>query len=377
MILIILDSVGIGAAADAAFFGDEGANTLQHIYQMTGLRLPHLEALGLDHLLKLDSENNKSQGLFAHLSPESHGKDTVAGHWEMMGIILNTPLPVYPQGFPNDIIFAFTKAIGRGVLGNMPASGTKIIKQLGQAHIQSGKPIVYTSSDSVFQIAAHEDIIPVHELYRYCEIARAILQGPHGVGRVIARPFIGDYPNFKRTDRRKDYALEPTGETVLDRLVHYGIPVHAIGKISDIFANRGISSSVHTSSNRDGCKHIIQALHEQAEGLIFSNLVDFDMLYGHRRDVVGYAQALKDFDKFLPKLLSQLKPSDCLMITADHGNDPTFKGSDHTREDVPLLVYAPALGAGDLGKETFSSIGATILTNFGLRPLIGKPLFKI
>lgn len=375
IILIILDSVGMGAASDAAIFGDEGANTLGHIYQATDLHLPNMEALGLAPLLNIKTPASDNTGLFARLNPQSSGKDTVSGHWEMMGIVLDAPLPVYPEGFPDEIIASFSEMIGRGILGNIPASGTEIIKRLGLEHMKTGKPIVYTSSDSVFQIAAHEAVIPVQELYRYCGIARQLLMKPHGVGRVIARPFIGEYPHFKRTDRRRDYALAPIRETVLDRLVKAHVPVHAIGKISDIFAHRGISTSVHTKSNQDGCCKILEAVQQPSHGLIFSNLVDFDMHYGHRRDVLGYAQALQQFDQFLPKLMAQLTPTDCLMITADHGNDPTFKGTDHTREDTPLLIFAPSKGAGDLGSHPFSSIGATILKNFDLNPIIGESLF--
>ncbi len=373
VLLIILDSVGLRAASDAALFGDTGASTLGHVYQETKIRLPNLERLGLGKLLNLDTPLQQ-HAAYAESIPQSAGKDTIAGHWEMMGIKLQQPLPVYPEGFPADLIQEFSSRIGTSVLGNKAASGTEIIKELGQLHLQSGSPIVYTSADSVLQIAAHEEIIPIPRLYSMCEVARELLTGEHAVGRVIARPFVGVYPNFKRTENRKDYALSPPQETVLDRLIANNIEVYAIGKITDIFAGRGISHSVHTADNTDGMQQIARVTRDEMKsGLLFANLVDFDSKYGHRRDVQGFAQALIQFDNWLPSFISQLTTDDLLMITADHGNDPTYKGTDHTRETAPLLIWG-VREKQNLGNTCFSDIGATILSNFGLEIIAGKPL---
>lgn len=371
--LIILDSVGLRASDDAASFGDEGASTLGHIYETTGIRLPNLESLGLGKLLGLNTKVNE-KAAYAEMVPESAGKDTIAGHWEMMGINIEEPLPTYPNGFPADLINKFETKIGRGILGNRPASGTVIIKELGEEHLKTGKPIVYTSADSVMQIAAHEEIIPVNELYKMCEIARELLTGKHAVGRVIARPFIGENSNFTRTKNRKDYALSPPKATVLDKLLKENIGVYAIGKIEDIFAGKGISFSVHTADNNDGMKQILKVANEEMkQGFLFANLVDFDSKYGHRRDVKGYANALIEFDAWLPKFIKQLDNDDLLLITADHGNDPTYKGTDHTRENTPLLVYGVPIQQ-NMGRVHFADVGATIMKNFNLDPIKGEPL---
>jgi len=371
IILIILDSVGLRAASDAALFGDEGASTIGHIYEKTGLRLKNMEQLGLGKLLGLDVPLTKKAG-YAEMIPKSAGKDTIAGHWEMMGILLTEPLPVYPNGFSKDFINEFSLQINNGILGNKTASGTEIIKELGQLHIHSGKPILYTSADSVLQIAAHEDIITVDVLYEYCKIARGILQ--EKVGRIIARPFIGTYPNYKRTENRKDFALNPPQATVLDKLKAANISVYAIGKIEDIFAGKGITRSIHTSNNTEGMQKILQLLEtEMNEGLLFANLVDFDSKYGHRRDAIGFARALAEFDQWLPDLLAELTADDLLLITADHGNDPCYRGTDHTRENTPLLIYGLSKNI-NFGQRGFADIGATILNNFNLTSSFGSAM---
>lgn len=372
IILMVLDSVGIGAAPDAHLFDDTGSDTLGHIIQTAGIKLPNLCRLGLGNIVSALPGTKTPLAAYGIAFPRSAGKDTIAGHWEIMGVILDHALPVYPNGFPDCIIDRFCNAIGRGVLGNVAASGTEIIRRLGREHILTGKPIVYTSSDSVFQLAAHESIIPVEQLYEYCKIARDILQGKHAVGRVIARPFTGKFPHFVRTPRRKDFSLEPPQLTVLDRLYEHGIMVYAVGKIYDIFAGRGISDYVPTSSNSDGIKRTVELLQEVHSGLIFVNLVDFDMKYGHRRDPYGYARALQEFDRSLPKVIENLRPGDCLIITADHGNDPTFCGTDHTREKVPVLVYGQQVTPNDLGQIGLVDIGATVADNFIKNSHIGQ-----
>ena len=341
IVLIVLDSVGVGDAPDAAEYGDAGANTVGHIVERTGLALPNMEKIGFGHIkgtgLKPDPE---ACGAYGRLTEASRGKDTTTGHWEMAGLTLHEPFPTYPDGFPPEVIEAFEKAVGRGTLGNKPASGTSIIQELGEEHLRTGKLIVYTSADSVFQIAANENIVPVEELYDICRKARALLQGKHGVGRVIARPFIGtNAENFTRTARRHDFSMDPSGETMLDVLSAAGFDTLGVGKIEDIFNMKGITQSVHSAGNPACLDSLMDDLHKGFHGLCFVNLVDFDMVCGHRRDVEAYAQCLRDFDNFLPKILDELTENDLLMITADHGCDPTYTGTDHTRERVPILAW--------------------------------------
>jgi len=370
-IVIVLDSVGCGDAPDAADFGDQGANTLASVINGAHPNLLHLRRLGIDRIpgvpaLAGDGEA-APEASWGRLTERSGAKDTMSGHWELMGVISPDSFPLYPDGFPRDVMERFEQAIGRGTLGNVPASGTEIIRDLGEEHRRTGKPIVYTSGDSVFQIAAHEETIPVGELYEMCEIARAQLDGPHRVARVIARPFIGDAPDsFERTPRRRDYALPPPAPTALDILVDAGLRTYGVGKIHDIFAGRGLSDWVKTESNADGIEKTLAAMSAGAGELIFTNLVDFDSKYGHRRDVPGYAAALEAFDLALPLLLDATGERDCLMLTADHGNDPAFKGTDHTRERVPLLVVS-GREPHDLGtRSSYADLGRTVLENFGL-----------
>lgn len=372
-ILIILDSVGVGAQPDAKAYGDEGANTLLNIYRHMKPELPHLEKLGLlevvrstapddEALAALPTSSERIYGAYGRALARAAGKDTTTGHWEIAGAILERPFPTYPEGFPPEIIEPFIEQTGRGVLGNIPASGTEIIETLGQEHMDTGNLIVYTSADSVFQIAAHEDIVPVETLYRYSEIARALLQGEHAVGRVIARPFVGEPGAFERTARRRDFSLEPSEETLLDKVKASGLPVVSVGKIKDIFAGKGVTDALESKSNDMGVTKTLEAMQNTDQGLIFTNLVDFDMKYGHRNDATGYAKALEAFDTRLPEILAALRPDDLLILTADHGVDPYFPGTDHTRESVPVLCYrsgmdqAIALGVLD----TFADVGQTI-----------------
>lgn len=375
IILIILDSLGIGALPDAAQYGDEGANTLEHIIATVGLKAPNLAQLGLCQLSSLPKV--EVTGVWGRMAERSCGKDTTSGHWEIAGLISETPFPTYPQGFPQEIILAFEEAIGRKVLGNRPASGTVIIQELGAEHERTGYPIVYTSADSVFQIAAHEEVIPVEELYEMCRKARALLHGEHAVARVIARPFIGSRGHYARTARRKDFSLPPPKETVLDLLVQNGHQVIGIGKISDIFAHRGVTKTIPTQHNLHGIEITQHAIEEEQASLIFINLNDFDTIYGHRRDPQGYCKAIEEFDRTLPILLKALRKDDLLIITADHGNDPTAPGTDHTREYVPILVYAQNIKAAPLGtRETLADVGATIAENFGLHLKIGRSFLR-
>lgn len=374
IVLIVLDSVGIGALPDAANYGDEGANTLGHIAKAVGgLNLPHLEELGLGKIGKIKglSSDIKAGGVYGRMAEASAGKDTTTGHWELAGIILKEPFPTYPDGFPDEVIEAFQKAINREVLGNKPASGTEIIEELGEEHIKTAKPIVYTSADSVFQIAAHEEVIPVESLYDMCKKARKILTGKHAVGRVIARPFIGEPGSFTRTERREDFSLEPPGETMLDKIKQAGKPVLAVGKIVDIFAGKGITRYNHTVDNMDSVDATLDYIQLEQEGLIFTNLVEFDMVYGHRRDPEGYARALKEFDQRLPELIAKMDKDDLLVITADHGCDPTYKGTDHTREYVPLLLYGERIKKDyDLNtRGTYADLAATITELLGTEPV--------
>ncbi len=368
--LIVLDSVGIGAMDDAAEFGDAGTNTLRSASKGSCFHMPNMAQMGLFNIDGVDWINGVSEpsALYGRMKEASRGKDTTIGHWEISGLISKEPLPIYPNGFPEEIIREFSDVTGRGVLCNRPYSGTEVIKDYGDEHVKTGKLIVYTSADSVFQIAAHEDIVPVEELYEYCRKARALLCGKHSVGRVIARPFIGSDGNYQRTSGRHDFSLPPTGETMLDVLKNAGKEVIGVGKIKDIFAGRGITSYVYTKGNADGIERTLAYLDQDFEGLCFINLVDYDMLYGHRNDIEGYARALSEFDAALPRMISKLRNEDILMITADHGCDPGYTVStDHSREYTPLLVYGKSIKPGNLGtRETFADIGATVLHYLGV-----------
>lgn len=371
VILIVMDSVGVGALPDAAQYGDEGTNTLGHISEATELHLPHLVSLGLANIVALRGVERSPapQAAFGKMAEKSAGKDTITGHWEIGGVIVDRPFPTYPKGFPPQVISALTRATGRGVLGNRVASGTEIIAELGEEHQRTGRPIVYTSADSVFQIAAHEDILPLPELYRICTLARDILRPPHGVARVIARPFAGRPGAFWRTPNRRDFSLPPPGPTILDALCSAGHDVWAVGKIEDIYAGRGITRSLHSRNNMETVDITLRFMQElQNTGVVFANCVDFDMLWGHRNDVEGYARGLEEFDARVPDVLRNVQDHDLLMILADHGCDPTTPGTDHTREYVPLLVYGPACRPGiDLGvRSTFADVAATVAEAFGV-----------
>lgn len=371
VLLVILDSAGVGELPDATEYEDAGCNTLGHIIaNVPGIKIPHLMELGLKKILAPNSTGQKDRALGAYgkMAELSKGKDTTMGHWEIAGLITNEPMPTFPQGFPAELIDEYERRIGRRVLGNKVASGTQIIEELGEEHLRTGYPIVYTSADSVFQIAAHEEVIPLEELYRMCKIARELLQGPWAVGRVIARPFAGAPGSFKRTANRHDYSLTPHGPTVLDALSDKGYAVIGVGKIYDIFAGKGLTQSLATISNRDGFAKTVEAWSMLQTGLVFVNLVEFDSLYGHRNDPQGYGGALEEFDRFLPELLAMVGPEDLLIITADHGNDPTTSSTDHSREYVPLLAYCKNMdGDIDLGiRSTFADIAATLSEIFGL-----------
>ena len=371
VIWVVLDSVGIGALPDAGDYDDLGRTTLGHIAESRPLRLPNLVKLGLANIAPLRHLNPPHDPLasFGMGATRSPGKDTTTGHWEMAGVWLDQAFPVYKHGFPPEVIRAFERQIGRKTIGNKPASGTEIIKELGEEHVRSGKPIVYTSGDSVFQIAAHEEVIPIAELYRMCEIARRLLDGKHRVGRVIARPFTGKPGNFSRTSRRHDYAVDPPKPMLLDVLKDLHVPVFGIGKIHDIYNGRGVDDYVTTKSNADGMDNLTTAAHDRKKGLIFCNLVDFDMLYGHRKDVEGFARSLEEFDAALTAYLPLLGPRDLLLLTADHGCDPDarWETTDHSREYVPILAYSPAQVRGNnLGtRSTLADMGQTIAQNFG------------
>ncbi|MGQ9532856.1 MAG: phosphopentomutase [Desulfotomaculales bacterium] len=371
VVLMVLDGVGVGELPDAGLYGDAGSNTLAHTARAVGgLNLPHLNRLGLGRIAPVAGLDPvpAPAGCYGRMAERSPGKDTMTGHWEMAGLILDRAFPVYPHGFPPEVIRPFEARIGRRVLGNRPASGTVIIEELGVEHLATGRPIVYTSADSVFQIAAHEGVIPVEELYRMCAIARELLVGEHAVGRVIARPFTGTPGAFRRTPRRRDFPLPPPRATLLDRLAAKGLDVVAVGKVCDIFAGRGITRAVPAAGNAELFTRTLEALSATRAGLVLTNLVDFDTLYGHRNDAAGFAAALEDFDRRLPELLGTLTGNDLLIITADHGCDPTTPGTDHSREYVPLLVHGPGLRAGvDLGtRETFADVGATVAEIFGV-----------
>lgn len=384
-IIIVLDSLGIGEMPDAAKYGDEGSNTLGNITRemkdKPWYMLKNLTSMGLGFIDGIDyiEKVNNPTAAVGRLSEKSKGKDTTTGHWEIAGIVLEKPFPTYPEGFPEEVINAFEKAIGRKCIGNYAASGTEIIEKLGKEHMETGFPIVYTSADSVFQIAAHESIIPVDELYDMCEKARAILTGEHAVGRVIARPFEGEPGSFKRTDRRKDFSLKPIKKTLLDYTKGKGLEVRAVGKIEDIFAGSGITHAVHINGNMDGVDKTIEWIKEDFSGILFTNLVDFDMLYGHRNNVEGYARAIEDFDRRLPEIIGAMKEGDILIITADHGCDPTTGSTDHSREYTPLIVYGKPVkkGVNLHTRESFADIAATVAEYLEVEAQIeGKSFLK-
>ena len=373
VILLVLDSVGVGELPDAGVYGDRGSNTVGNIARAVPLGIPGLRSLGLERLVPLPETvaSEPPLGAFGRMAEASPGKDSVTGHWELMGLVLDKPFPVFPDGFPRDLISEFERRIGRSTLGNKAASGTAVIDELGPEHMRTGKPIVYTSADSVFQIAAHEQIIPIEEQYRICEIAYDLVALGRGVGRVIARPFVGGPGAFTRTANRRDFALTPYAPTLLDRLKEGGQTVYAIGKIEDLFAGKGITQAVHTSSDDNGMDEVEKAMRFTSEGLIFVNLVDFDTIYGHRNDTSGYAANLERFDARLRNLLAQLGSDDLLIVTADHGNDPTTPSTDHSREHVPLFVVGQSVRPGvNLGvRRTFADVGQTLAEVFGVGPL--------
>jgi len=386
-LLLVLDGVGVGELPDAAEYGDEGSNTLVNTAKAVGgLNLPTLQQMGLGNIAPIEGvpPHDEPIACYGKMREISAGKDTTTGHWEIAGVIRTKPFPTYPNGFPPEIIEAFERAIGRKILGNKPASGTAIIEELGEEHMKTGYPIVYTSADSVFQIAAHEEIVPVETLYRWCEIAREILRGEHEVARVIARPFVGTPGNFKRTPRRKDFSVPPPYPTLLDALTENGLTVVTVGKVDDIFAGRGVSKAVHTADNRDGMAQVEKLTTRDDFDFLWCTLVDFDTLYGHRNNPQGFAQALEEFDRWLGEFLPKLREDDLLVITADHGNDPTTPSTDHSREYVPLLVWTPKLRKGKpLGvRETFADVAATVADWLGVKwqgagesflPIVNEP----
>ncbi|MGE3403447.1 MAG: phosphopentomutase [Vicinamibacterales bacterium] len=372
VILIVLDSVGIGELPDAAAYGDVGSNTVGNIARQVPLRVPSLRSLGLSHLVPLGGDRpGTARGAYGRMAEASPGKDSVTGHWEMMGIVLDKAFPTFPQGFPAEVIREFESRIARRTIGNVVASGTEIIDRLGAEHMRTGRPIVYTSADSVFQIAMHEEVIPIDEQYRICEIAFDLVGKGMNVGRVIARPFVGAPGSFVRTANRHDYALDPTGDTLLDLLTASVVPVFTIGKVKDLFAGRGIADSVKAASDAEGMDRLEEALRERTQGLIFINLVDFDTQYGHRNDVAGYAANLERFDERLARILPALEADDLLVVTADHGNDPSTPSTDHSREYVPVLLAGGRVREGvNLGtRQTFADLGQTLADNFGVGPL--------
>jgi phosphopentomutase len=370
-IVLVMDSVGIGELPDAGLYGDQGSNTVGNIARQVPLAVPTLRSLGLGRLVDIGGPPLPPRGATGKMAEASAGKDSVTGHWEMMGVVLERPFPTFPAGFSADILGEFSRRTGRGVIGNKAASGTAIIDELGPEHLRTGALIVYTSADSVFQIAAHEEVVPVPELYRACEIAYELVGVGLGVGRVIARPFVGHPGAFRRTANRHDYALPPSGETLLDRLSAASVPIVAIGKIQDLFAGRGIEKALHTASDDQGMDFVEQQMRETGSGLIFANLVDFDTQYGHRNDVAGYAANLERFDRRLAAVLPALQDGDLLVVTADHGNDPTTPSTDHAREYVPLLLAGAGVRAGvDIGvRRTFADLGQTLADVFGVGPL--------
>ena len=374
-----MDSAGVGELPDAHTYGDEGSNTIGNIHREIPLEIPTLRMLGLGRVVDIGPSTGSGQaaggeaalGVFGRMAEKSPGKDSVTGHWEIAGLVLDRPFPTFPNGFPPDMMAEFERRIGRQALANKVASGTTIIDELGDEHVRTGKPIVYTSADSVFQIAAHEDVVPIDELYRWCEIAYEIAGKGAGIGRVIARPFVGTSGAWKRTSNRRDYALTPFAPTLLDLLKDKGLPVVAVGKIEDLFAGRGMTDAVHTASDDEGVSEIEKAMQRAERGLIFANLVDFDTQYGHRNDVAGYATNLERFDRRLAALIPQLRPTDMLVVTADHGNDPTTPSTDHSREYVPVLIAGGAIAGNlDLGtRDSYADLGQTIADLFGVGPL--------
>ena len=381
--LIVLDSFGIGEMPDAEAYGDINVNTLRSVSKSPYFHMEHMRDMGLFQIdgVGVGEKTEHPTAAYARMTERSRGKDTTIGHWEIAGIYSPKPLPTYPNGFPEEVLEEFRLRTGRDILCNKPYSGTQVIADYGDEHVRTGKLIVYTSADSVFQIAAHEDVVPVEQLYDYCRIARQILQGEHGVGRVIARPFVGESGHYTRTPRRHDFSLLPPAVTMLDQLKAAGKDVIAVGKIQDIFVGKGITEHVYTSGNAEGIQRTLEYLDKDFEGLCFINLVDYDMLYGHRRDVDGYAKALAYFDEKLPEIQAHMRPEDILMITADHGNDPTYTGTDHTREKVPFIAYSPSMKEKGMFEEqkTFGVIGATVLDNFGLKKaenMIGESILK-
>ena len=368
--LIVLDSFGIGEMEDAPSYGDVDVNTLRSVSSSSYFRVPNMKKMGLLNLdgVSVGEKEDAFIGRIARMKEASKGKDTTIGHFEIAGVYSGNPLPTYPNGFPKELLDEFSRQTGRGVLCNLPYSGTAVIAEYGDAHVKTGDLIVYTSADSVFQIAAHEDVVPVESLYEYCKIARKLLVGEHGVGRVIARPFIGESGNYTRTSRRHDFSIEPPTVTMLDQLSEAGKAVIGVGKIKDIFAGKGITEYVYTSGNAEGIEKTLEYLDKEFEGLCFINLVDYDMLYGHRRDVDGYAKALTAFDEKLPEIMGKLREDDILIITADHGCDPAYtKTTDHTREYTPMLMYGKKVAPANLGtRDTFADIGATVLDYFDI-----------
>ena len=379
ILLIVLDSVGIGEMPDADAYGDSGADTLGHALGAREVRIPNLQELGLANIRRLPVDPvEQPTGAYGKAATASRGKDTTTGHWEMSGIITANPFPTYPHGFPPRVIETFERAIGKKVLGNKPASGTEIIKELGEEHVRTGRPIVYTSADSVFQIAAHEQIVPLEELYRWSRLAREQLTGEDEVGRVIARPFIGEPGNFKRTEARQDFAIDPPEATLLDRVKSAGLSVAAVGKIGSIFCHRGTTEELKAGNNNASVDQTLRALETTGRGLIFTNLVDFDMLYGHRNDVEGYARALEEFDLRLPEIEDAMRDDDLLIISADHGCDPGDVSTDHTREYVPVLAWGRHVRSGvNIGtRSSISDIGQTVAENFGLSLEAGRSFLQ-
>jgi phosphopentomutase len=379
-VVVVCDGLGVGEAPDAAAFGDAGSDTLGHVLASRDVRIPHLRALGLGNLPPTfaGARNPRPDGAWGKMAEKSAGKDTATGHWEMTGLVTQAPFRTYPGGFPPEAVAEFEGRIGRKVLGNKAASGTEILKEMGEEHLRTGRPILYTSGDSVFQVAAHEDVIPPDELYAICRIGYEVACLGYGVCRVIARPFVGRTgADFKRTPNRRDFPVPPHGETLLDRLAARGLPVFGVGKIEDIFTGRGVSAAVHTRSDDDGVDQTLKAMGEVEEGLIFTNLVDFDTLYGHRNDVAGFAANLEALDRRVPEILAALRDDDVFVLTADHGCDPADASTDHTRENVPLLVSGPRVRPGQaLGvRPTFADLGATLADIFGVGPLAAGTSF--
>lgn len=377
--LIVLDSFGIGEMADAAAYGDKGTNTIGSVASSPYFKVPNMEKMGLFCIdgVNIPTSVKEPTAKIARMKEASKGKDTTIGHWEIAGIQSENPLPTYPEGFPQEVLEEFSRRTGRGVICNKPYSGTVVIQEFGDEHVKTGDLIVYTSADSVFQIAAHEDVVPVETLYEYCRIAREMLQGEHGVGRVIARPFTGTSGNYSRTTRRHDFSLVPPKTTMLEQLQEEGLQVLAVGKIQDIFVGKGITEYVYTQGNVDGIEKTLQFMDKDFTGLCFVNLVDFDMLYGHRNDIEGYAKALAYFDEKLPEIVEKMREDDILMITADHGCDPGYvQSTDHSREHTPFIMYGKNIEPENLGtRETFADIGATVLDYFGVAPRIaGKSM---